>query len=402
MDRTRNVWGITGMDDVARQGSLRIPEILLFIPMALDGIRVPGTSIPLNEIAAVALVLLALFRSPRADLRIPQWFMVLASGVFLTFLISAQINGVVDVRRLGHLSVVVVLAVVLASGRVDARSAAVGLAIGLPIGVGYGLVFFSQSTYPGRISGIMGDPNTAGMALVVIGCLAVAGLTKRWHQMAVLAVCGVGLWFTLSRTSMLAAAVVAGWVIIGRRLGPFFGAALLAGLTQLIVRFPEEWTLEGRFADREGSDNLRERIEVYEHLVVARSPWVGHGPGTATVDLDGQVFFFHSSYLALRAEAGWLGFVVFLALVVGVLWYVATSRERQRTMWLEAAIIGGLFCAMSLGEVLLAIPFWIALGLAVREAAQTRQAAGEKSPGDKRLDHLLASGPYAGLTTRSS
>lgn len=379
---------------------MRITDLILFIPMALDGVRVPGTTIPVNEIAAVILVGLALTRAPRGDLRIPPWFMTLGGGVLLTLLLSAQINGVLDTRRLGHVAVVLVLAVVLASGRVDARAAAVGMATGIVAGVAYGIAFIGQSSYPGRMSGIMGDPNAAGMALVVLGCLAVGGLQRRWVQAAMVAVCLAGVWFTVSRTSMLAVAVVAAWLFVGRRLGPVFGSVVLIAVTQLILYFPDEWKIQGRFADREGSDELRERILVQEHIDVARSPWIGNGPGTASVDLDGQTLFFHSSYLSLRAEAGWIGLAFFAALLASVFWYLVTVPDRRRTVWLEASLIGGLICAMNLGEVLLATPMWIALGLAMREAAMDRGSYGAASSG-RRIERLLEASPYAGMGSRS-
>ena len=91
-------------------------------------------------------------------------------------LMSAQLNPLIDPgRRLLHLGLYVGLALAAAQGRFHTRSMAKGLGVGLLVSAaayyaGYG------TGYPGRLAGLMADPNAAGYILTTLGCLALAGL----------------------------------------------------------------------------------------------------------------------------------------------------------------------------------------------------------------------------------
>ena len=355
-----------------RAEELRWPELLIFALFPLEVIPLFGIGLPLNESAAVLLILIALTRRPEADLRIPGWFLGLTSLLWLILLYSSYINDLAPVRRLGHVGIVIVLAIMIASGRVHARSGAVGLAVGLTIGGVWGLITLGQSSYVGRLTGFFGDPNVAGMFVVVYGAI-ILSFVRSWALRAPL-MAGLLLLLvqTYSRTSWLAAGFLVIWVVIGRRVAPTFGALLLGGLIWATEAIPQDVKQSGQFADRAGSDELRARIEAQEVIDVARAPWFGNGAGSAMVEINDDSFFYHSSYLAIRAEGGYAAMVTLIVLVILVFLAAHRLPFPNRAPWLEGAIIASMVCAMNIGEALLAFPLWIALGLTLRHTLSVR------------------------------
>ena len=170
---------------------------------------------------------------------------------------------------------------------------------------------------------------------------------------------------TYSRTTLLAVAFAAVWLLIGRRVSVWAGAVLVGAMVYVVGHIPPQLTLFGPFSDRGGSDLLRQRIIAQEHVDISHSPIIGNGAGTATVNLQGDVFFYHSSYLALQAEGG----VVCLVLLVGVIVLTFLSIARMpgdmRNGWLEASLIALMVCAVNVGEILLELPSAIAIGMAM-------------------------------------
>ncbi len=99
----------------------------------------------------------------------------------------------------------------------------------------------------------------------------------------------------------------------------------------------------------------------------------GTGPGTAKVQLSENVrLFFHSSYLALRAEGGWIALVCLMALLVILFWRLLWLGK-QRSPWLEVAIIVLLTCATNIGEALLTLQAAVVLGFAMRHLILQRE-----------------------------
>lgn len=175
---------------------------------------------------------------------------------------------------------------------------------------------------------------------------------------------------------MLAMGIMALWVMVSRYVSPLFSVPVVASVLWWISGASETLTGDA-FADREGSDQLRERIYELELVQVAVNPLVGQGVGAAKVDLGGMTFFFHSSYLALRAEAGWVGLSIVAALLGMVfLRLIALPRERRNYLY-EAALIGVAVCAINLGEVFLALPAALAIGISMRFVLKARIRQGE-------------------------
>ncbi len=363
-------WDLPADVDEAQANSSRLLDLILFTLIALPT-AVPVLGLPLPETASIALIGLASLRRPSMPNRRPTWFPVLLVALILMLTASSVYNGVTATRRLGHMAIYVLLALTLSSGRVHRLAAVRGLGVGLGIGIVSGVlnavVPIFGSGYGGRLTGLFHDPNVAGYQLTVLGALALTGARhgpRRWVGILALA---AAVWFTLSRTSLIAMALGALWLLL-RRLGSgrvAIAATALAAWGASTI--PSNVRLWGPFASREGSDELRGRILDAEQVLLHQHLWVGNGAGTSRVVLGpDQSFFFHSSYLGLRNEAGWVGLAIMLALVGLVLYRLVSLPQRLRHPWHEASLIMLALVAMSLGEVLLEMPAAIALGLGMR------------------------------------
>jgi O-antigen ligase len=254
-----------------------------------------------------------------------------------------------------------------------------GLGVGLVVsGAAY---FAGYSTgYEGRLTGLFGDPNAAGYVLTTLGCLALGGLTAsrmRWPVgLLVLAL----IVLTFSRTSLLATALILVWLLIGSRVATLFGSILLGLMILVVTRIPISLRNLGPFEDRTGSDALRIRIVAQENVQIAHAPWYGNGPGTSRVQVQGENYFFHNSYLALQNEGGQLA--VALLVGAGIIALVGLMRlpAASRNFWYEGALIAVAMCAVNLGEVLLELPAALAIGVAVYHVRAARQLAPDPPP----------------------
>lgn len=343
-------------------------EFFLFALLPLP-LTVPVINLPLPEIAGLVLVARGFLRAPDPDLRRPGWFAGLLVALWLWFAAVAFLREVDGTRRLGHLAIYILLALCLSSGRLHRLSAVRGTAVGLAVGAVSGFLggrLGLESTYVDRLTGLFSDPNVAGFTMVVLGAIAVTGARsgiRRWLGMLGLL---VAILLTLSRTSITAAVLGGAWLVLRRVLPRGWSLAAMIGLSFAVADYARTLKNWGPFADREGSDALRELIQIAEHALLDQSPWIGHGPGTARVVVGGEYFFFHNSYFALRAEGGWIGLAIFLMLGALLVWRLVSMPEHQRHPWYEAAIIMVAICALNLGEVLLEMPTAVVLGIAMR------------------------------------
>lgn len=348
---------------------VRATDFLLMAVLPLRTVEVAG--VPVNELAMAALVVLCIVRPARGGARLPG-LVVLLLGALLALLIHSGLSNDVDwTRRVGHVVILAGLVWALGTGRVSLRSAALGLAAGLTGVIGLALVGIGGDTYPGRLTGYLGDPNAGAFFIAVLGVLAVAFCDDRWKVRVVVALpLLAGLVLCFSRTGLLAGAFATFWLLAGRRLGAAGGAAVAAALVWLVDNIPEDLVLYGPFSNRSGSDALRERIIAQEQVELAAAPWYGNGPGTARVDIRGLEFFFHNSYLAVRQEGGWIALLLVLGLMVFA--FLRLSRRSRAgdlaAAGAQAAVIGTAVMAITLGEVLLDTPMAIAVGFALGRA----------------------------------
>jgi hypothetical protein len=345
---------------------IRATDFLLMAVLPLRTLEVSG--VPVNELAMAALVVLCLVRPARGGARLPGLVVLLLGALLALLLYSGLTNEVDWTRRLGHVAILAGLVWALGTGRVSLRSAALGLAAGLTGVIGLALAGIGGDTYPGRLTGFLGDPNAGAFFIAVLGVLAVTFCDDRWKvRLAVAVPIVAGLVLCFSRTGLLAGAFAAVWILAGRRLGAAGGAALAAVLVWLVDNIPDDLVLYGPFSNRSGSDALRERIIAQEQVELATAPWYGNGPGTARVDVRGLEFFFHNSYLAVRQEGGWIALLLVLGLMT--LAFLRLSRRSRAgdlaAAGAQAAVIGTAVMAITLGEVLLDTPMAIAVGFAL-------------------------------------
>jgi hypothetical protein len=345
---------------------IRMSDFLLMAALPLRVVEVAGY--PVNEFAMAALVGLCLFRRARGGAML-HGTVVLLMGALLLFMLGSGIaNGVDWSRRVGHLVILAGLVWALGTGRVSTRSAAAGLGAGLVAVIGLAVIGIGGDYYPGRLTGFLGDPNAGAYFISVLGLVAVFFCDPRWRVRVVIAVpLLAGLVLCYSRTGLFAGALAILWLLVGRRLG-LVGGALVAGvLIWAIDHIPDDLLTSGPFANRSGSDRLRERIIAQEYVELSDMPWYGHGPGKATVEIQNQEFFFHNSYLAVRQEGGWLALALVLALIVFA--FFRLSRQSRSgdlvAAGTQAALVALAAMATTLGEVLLDTPMAIAVGMAL-------------------------------------
>lgn len=350
----------------------------LFGAMFLDATKFPGLGVPVSSIVAVLAALYAFTapqRLPETEVHtLPRWFLLFVLAIPSWLALTSIFNGVFDIRRLANIGVYAAVIVVTAGPRLDLRSVGRGLALAVVAGVAVGAALLPTSSYPGRLTGPLGDPNSAGFLIVVYTALALPSLNRRRYQIFLVAVAVVGVVLTDSRTSMLAMGVMALWVVLSRFFGAWFCVPVVASVLFWIISVSETVASDA-FAERAGSDALRERIYAAELADVAVSPIVGQGAGAAKVALDGMMFFFHSSYLAIRAEAGWVGFTIVILLLAAVFLGLLALPRNSRNNFYEASLIGVAVCAVNLGEVLLTLTAALAVGLSMRHIARRKMRA---------------------------
>lgn len=370
--------------------SSRIPDFLLglflTLPISLSG------DLTLSVLAMCGCVALASLRRPSPGDQVPWWFPTILVAMIGWLTISMVYNHLNAYRSLAYFTLWAMTTLVLATGRLDRLSLCRGIGLGLVIGALAGFagrfLGIGAGGYEGRLTGaIWGDPNQAGYAIAVLGAVALVGVRSGWHRRAFLAVIILALVLTLSRTSLLAMTIGAVWFLTRRRLSPVLSLGVVAGAAWLIDPLLERFVTWGPFATREGSDQLRERIDAAAQQAVQINPWIGRGPGTAHVQVEGNTFFFHNAYLAVRNNGGWILLGLLLLLIALVAVSLLRLPANAHHPWHEAALLALLVVAASLGEVFLRAPAAVAIGLAMRHAINPFELL--SATGDDAPDHVL-------------
>ncbi len=376
MRRVESVWDLPDptverADVVDKE--VRISDFLLFALVPLRSTSLAG--LPLNELATGLLVALSLGRTPRGRGGLPPAAAAACVALLALLVFSGIANGVDWTRRVGHVAIWCGLIWAGATGRISLRSAALGLATGLVGVIAHGVATLGSSSYEGRITGFLSDPNAGAYFIVTLGALGIgfSGRTRVVTFMIAIPILA-GQILSYSRTGLLATAYGLVWALLGRRLGLGAGVALLGALIWGVDNIPESLKSFGPFSDRTGSDNLRNRIIAAEHVSLSDMPWFGHGPATAKVTLRTQEFFFHNSFLAVRQEGGWIAlFLVLFLLGFAFLRLAPYCRLGDvRALAATAALISVPVMAVTLGEVLLDTPAAVAIAFALGRAAELR------------------------------
>lgn len=371
--------------------SSRIPDFLLGLAFPLT-VNVPVIPVNLSMTAMVLAVVLASLRAPDRDDKMPWWAPTICLAMIGWMTLSMFYNGLSNYVQLGYFATWTLCILVFASGRLDRLSICRGVSVGLVIGAVAGLASrfagIGGDPYPGRLTGyVWGDPNQAGYFLSVCTALALVGLRPGWRRRLALTLFVVCIGLTLSRTSYTAMSVATLWFLIRRRATPAVGIVVVGTAGYVLHRFSERLKSWGPFAQRAGSDALRERIDALSAQLVEINPLIGRGPGTAQVPLQDQTFFFHNAYLAVRNNGGWVLLILLLTLISLVVLRLLSRPSAEHHPWHEAALIAVLICSLSLGEAFLRAPTALAIGLALRHAINPFEL--RHSDGDDSPDHVL-------------
>ncbi len=311
----------------------------------------------LGLVATALIVVLASTRRPTLGLsRVPWLVPVLAGGLFFLVALSALTPDTSLYgwpRRAARLVLVVLYLLVIVSGRLHYPSLVRGMAAGLAVNAVLFYVGVAPRPYGDYLSGYLLDKNVAGFAVAAVGLLF-AGLVagSRSRALVLVGVTAV-VWTTGSRTSLAALGCGMVWLLLRPRLG-ILGRLLLAAALAFAVRLLEvDFARVGVFADREGTDALRARIDAASLIKTNAAPWFGTGLGDAFVPLQGQFFFFHNSYWSALVEGGWILLTAYLlaTVVIGVGIFRSGSPVADWAVGAEAANVVVLVCALRLGEV---------------------------------------------------
>jgi O-antigen ligase len=273
--------------------------------------------------------------------------------VLTFFMIAAACNT--QRRILILMAVMVVCATVLAWHGIGQARSGIGWT-GIPLGE------------DGRIQyvGIFNDPNDLGMLFVSVfpmACLLCkrGGFFGKPCWLACIAILLYGVRLTNSRGAMLGVLVVAGGYIWYRRgviVAGVLGAGGLAAMKMLSSRMQE---LDA------GEESASGRVDAwYEGLQMFKShPLLGVGPGNFT---DYNPLTAHNSFVLVLAETGFVGYVLWLALIGYTFWMVAAvlrlrpdaiteperfaawSTERPMALTLLLSLCGMFACAFFLSR----------------------------------------------------
>lgn len=357
-------------------GDIVIPVFLLGILIPVRGVEflIPSLTLPVNTLACLGLVGIGVWAGARW--RAGSFLVSLAGTALVLWLVgwTLWVHGLDELRRSVNILTLFAVAAVLGAGRLHVRSVSRGVVIGMLIALGFSATLIPSSSYEGRLTGVLGDPNAAGYVLTTLGFAVIQSLRTRRARLAFWAVVGVGVLLTVSRTALFAYAVATLWVWLAPRLNRLFSIAGLGVTAALYAWVDALAEASGWFSDRAGSDDLREALALAEQQMVRDAGWLGQGLGTAEVQIRGTTLFFHNSYRAMQTEGGLIAMGLLLALIVGVFLMFHQLPANDRPVWAEAALICGLIVSINIGFSLTSPPIAVALGLylAYHGAARTR------------------------------
>ncbi len=244
-----------------------------------------------------------------------------------------------------------------------------------------------------RINGTLRGPNPLGAYMVIVLAVTVAYLLRERIQkkdmriIIPLLIGGfVGLYFSYSRSALLAgigAIGLVGLLTVGRRLprgwwiGLFITLGILAGSlfalrdTSFISNVILHENPEGGSAISSNDDHWTSLLDGTDRML--RQPF-GAGVGsTGSASLYGESsgLIIENQYLFIAHESGWLGLILFGALLVLILWKLWQRRANYLALGLLTSGIGLTFIGLLLPvwvDETVAIVWW---GLAAMVLAST-------------------------------
>ncbi len=343
-----------------------------FVLVAMAGVTLPGLRIPLGDAGAALALVLCIGQRPPEPTRLPQAMKVLLGLLVLGTAAAAAVDAPPAsgaAKRVVHIALFALLVAALASGRIRQFNLVRGIVIGLSLGLLSGLAGLagvsSLNHYAHRLTGFFGDPNVASLVTVCLGMVVLHYMKGRQHRQLVMGLMIVIVALTLSRTGALALVLALLWLLLVHRLPRSVGVGLIVVAIITALLLPANLQTFGPFQIHVSSDHLRALIDQASFTDLRQHFLTGTGPGTAYITIvNGEQFFFHNSFYAIVAELGLFGAVPYLFLAV----FTATKlfATRPRSPELEAAFLGIMVMALTLGEVLLTLTAAVVIGAAWR------------------------------------
>lgn len=366
-------------------------SIIDFVVGALLVFRVaaPGIGLPTADTAMLVLTAISVLRRPKRAT--PHMAVLAVTGMLLlTFLvIETHAQGGSFLQRGVRIGALMLFALFLADGRIDLRSLLLGLGLSMLANIPLFYLGVAPDAYGGVLSGFFTDKNLAGLNYAIFPLVFAAFVRSAGVRWAIILLGGGAVYLTGSRTALFALAAGVVWMLVTRRLELLPRIGVAAAIHFAYQYLEDNFAHAGQFAERVGSDLLRERIDAASLAKIEAAPWYGYGLGTAVVEVEDRQWFFHNSFWALIAEGGVVLCVVMVGLVVWTI-FLARQPGGERTVpraSIEGAGVVVLLCATRLGEVFFSVPMFIVLGAALLllgEAAEQHGGTAEAAPTAQR------------------
>ncbi|MDU0347534.1 hypothetical protein, partial [Actinomyces sp. MRS3W] len=235
---------------------------------------VPST-IPVSDVVGILFIGIMLLRRPRyrlgrASLLIPGYFLLLA------YLVAVSLIGEVDwIRRSVHITIMMMLALLVGTGRAHLPSLLRGAITGLVINAALFYAGLAPDTYGGNLTGYLEDKNHAALVIGVIGITTCAYVRRRYVAPLLVLTVG-GVWLTGSRTTLAALTMAGVWMLLRPVLPSLMQRLALGGGIVLALNvLVDDYSRVGVFSDRTGTDLLRQRIDEATTLKLESTPFYG-------------------------------------------------------------------------------------------------------------------------------
>jgi O-antigen ligase len=381
--------------------------VLGLLPLSLLGGVVPGrTTVTLGAIGVVTLVTGVQVLAGRRRLRPPHlWMLFFGMLVLLAYVFPAfGPGGAPD--RLSDL--ICLLAGLGLTAAVTASPPSPRVATGVTAAVGAaaaGWVLLAGHHADGRLEGLGLNPNYLG-AFLALPLVAAVGLARHRHRPAWLlpaAVCLAAMVATESRGAFAAGAAGVALVLIQgrrRRIQALIVIAVIAFGTAFpgLVDAAEHVAAGGRRAAELSEDSsIRAHVAWCAAKVAVQHPLrgLGYGMFPSYAENSPQLGIYiatHNDYLRLAAETGILSLITFLALI----WLAMKGRgsaEPAVSRAVVAAYAVGLLFANELANLVVSMPFWLALGCLLA-APDQRENHITSAQGVQQHDRQPGRGPH--------
>lgn len=346
-------------------GKIVLIDFLLGITLGFYSVAYSGIRLPI--FGSFLLIIVGLSRKPAY--RVPQMGIVVATLVLaLTWVtfdsVMLGISESGDVfRRLLRIVSVVLVALLIADKRLDFRSIILGLGFVSMLNIPAFYLGLAPDAYGGTLTGWFYDKNVSGMYYATTAILLIAVIEKLSHKFLIFTLFSGALWLTGSRTSIAALGFAFLWTVLARKMNIFLKGILAFAMIYAVNFLEENYAQAGVFANRVGSDLLRERIDKATEIKIDEAPWYGLGLGQAQVQLgENGRFFFHNSYWTLQIEGGYIYLYLIVGITIFAAFFFKQNAMKQRNLYGEGVTILLLICAWRLGEVFLTTSWGLIFG----------------------------------------